>query len=244
MRSLPLPHTSFSPLTPGLSSGYSSGYYAVTPAGFLHEFKDNDDFRKDPVPEVSLYLPDCIIGALDGNRFTIKGKDTSGGKMGSHLARTSDFAFQAHTPHDAKLWHDIIASKTSGTSSSVPTSPVESRGASAEFPPAQQQGSVGGAGGLSSVEEKERAQMTGQGPPPGQINTGGVGGYGGMAGAGQQESGVVSGGPQSAGYPQSARTQGSGVGSETTPLSAGSAGTHFHGAPASNDLEERKYVQR
>lgn len=162
--------------------------------------------------------------------------------MGSHLARSFDFAFQAHTPHDAKLWHDIIASKTSGTSSSVPTSPVESRGTSAEFPPAQQQGAVGEAGGMSSVEEKERAQMTGQGPAPGHINTGGVGGHGGIAG--QQESGVVSGGPHSAGYPQSAGTQGSGVGSETTPLSEGSAGTHFHGAPASNDLEERKYVQR
>ncbi|OAP62092.1 hypothetical protein AYL99_04295 [Fonsecaea erecta] len=110
----------------GALKGYSSGYYAVSPAGYLHEYKDNDNFQKDPSPEVSLYLPDCIIGAVDGQKFTIKGKDSSGSKLGQKMAMTSDFQFKAHTNSDAQQWHSIIAS-FANSSNSVPTSPAESR---------------------------------------------------------------------------------------------------------------------
>jgi len=48
----------------GALKGYSSGYYAVTASGYLHEFKDDDDLRRDPTPEHSLYLPDCTVGAV------------------------------------------------------------------------------------------------------------------------------------------------------------------------------------
>jgi hypothetical protein len=37
----------------------------------MHEFRTDDDFSKDPVPETSLYLPDCMIGALDGLKFQV-----------------------------------------------------------------------------------------------------------------------------------------------------------------------------
>jgi hypothetical protein len=106
--------------------GYSSGYYAVTPAGYLHEYKDNDNFQKDPLPEVSLFLADCVIGAVDGSKFTIKGKDISGSKIGQKMAMNSDFQFKAHTPSDAQQWHSIIAS-FANHSASLPTSPAESR---------------------------------------------------------------------------------------------------------------------
>lgn len=82
--------------------GYSTSYYVVTPARYLHEFKDNDDFRQDPSPELSLYLPDCVVGGVDGNKFTIKGKDVSGGKVGNAFHTTSEFNFKAHTPSDAE----------------------------------------------------------------------------------------------------------------------------------------------
>jgi hypothetical protein len=110
----------------GALKGYSSGYYAVTPAGFLHEFKDNDNFQRDPTPEKSLYLPDCIIGAVDDTKFTIKGKDSSGSKIGQKMAVTSDFQFKAHSRSDADQWHMIIASFANSGGSS-PTSPTESR---------------------------------------------------------------------------------------------------------------------
>ncbi len=66
--------------------GYSTNYYVVTRSKYMHEFKDDDDYRKDPVPELSLYLPDCTIGGISGEKFNIKGKDSSKGKVGSTLA--------------------------------------------------------------------------------------------------------------------------------------------------------------
>lgn len=55
-------------------SGYSSGYYVVTPSKYLHEFKDSDNIKRDPKPELSIYLPDAVIGATNGEKFNIKGK--------------------------------------------------------------------------------------------------------------------------------------------------------------------------
>jgi hypothetical protein len=111
----------------GAITGYKSNYYAVTPAGYLHEFKDNDNFHKDPTPEVSLYLPDATIGAVDGTKFTIKGKDSSGSKISQKMSISSEFQFKAHTAADGQAWHAIIAELCSGQSASVPTSPAESR---------------------------------------------------------------------------------------------------------------------
>lgn len=98
--------------------GYSTGYYVVTPARYLHEFKDNDDFAKDPTPELSLYLPDCVIGAIDGVKFNIKGKDKS-----STFSTTSELQFKAHTPNDAEKWWRVIKDATAAVepASSSPT---------------------------------------------------------------------------------------------------------------------------
>ncbi|KZF21119.1 PH domain-containing protein [Xylona heveae TC161] len=87
---------------------YSTGFFVVTPAKYLHEFKSDDDFRKDPSPQLSLYLPDCIIGGINGQKFNLKGKDTSKGKVGNALAMTHEMAFKAHTPADAEKWMEAI----------------------------------------------------------------------------------------------------------------------------------------
>ena len=79
-------------------SKYTSAFYVVTPSKYLHEFKTDDDFAKDPSPENSLYLPDTQIGAVDGVKFTVRGKDSSGGKLGSKLATTKDYSFKVSVP--------------------------------------------------------------------------------------------------------------------------------------------------
>lgn len=108
-------------------SGYSTGYYVVTPAGFLHEFKDNDNFKKEPTPELSIYLPDAVVGAVSGEKFNVKGKDVSKG-LGSKLSGSSEIAFKAHTAADASTWHAVISSaggaNSSAAYSSTPTSPI------------------------------------------------------------------------------------------------------------------------
>ncbi|GJN71976.1 hypothetical protein PLICBS_006047 [Purpureocillium lilacinum] len=106
-----------------LSWGYSTGYYVVTPSKFLHEFKDSDDTRADPKPELSIYLPDAVIGAPSGDKFNIKGKDRSK-TISSKLTGSAELAFKAHTAADAQKWFKIIQTVCGATGPAEPTSPV------------------------------------------------------------------------------------------------------------------------
>lgn len=104
---------------------YSTGYYVVTPSKYLHEFKDNDNFSKEPEPETSLYLPDCTVGALskepDG-KFIISGKETGGALKGF---TKHDFAFKATSHAEAAKWHEIISQCAGLTTNETPiTSPA------------------------------------------------------------------------------------------------------------------------
>ncbi|KAK3995796.1 hypothetical protein QBC44DRAFT_13740 [Cladorrhinum sp. PSN332] len=96
-----------------LSWGYSTSYYVVTPSKFLHEFKDDDNYRKDPIPELSIYLPEAVVGAPSGEKFSVKGKDKSKG-LGSKIAGTSELSFKAHSPAEAEKWFEIIRKAASG----------------------------------------------------------------------------------------------------------------------------------
>lgn len=107
-----------------LSWGYSTGYYVVTPSKFLHEFKDSDNVRKDPQPELSIYLPDAVIGAPKGEKFEVKGKDIAK-TMSSRLTGSSELHFKAHTAADAQKWFDAIKSAADGAPvESTPASPI------------------------------------------------------------------------------------------------------------------------
>jgi len=141
-------------------SGYSTGYYVVTPSKYLHEFKDNDNLKKDPTPELSIYLPDATIGATSGEKFNVKGKDLSKG-IGSKLSGSSEISFKAHTPGDAQKWFEAIrlaagaagpAETYSGSTPTSPVSPDEKRVASG--PPAYAAGS-----GSSATAEKQPAPL-------------------------------------------------------------------------------------
>lgn len=123
-------HASTKPLIEGslerksrnkLSWGYNTAYYVVTPSKFLHEFKDDDNLRRDPVPELSIYLPDAVLGAPHGEKFSVKGKDRSK-HMGGKLAGTSELAFKAHSPAEAEKWFEVIR-KVVGTTGPPQPSP-------------------------------------------------------------------------------------------------------------------------
>lgn len=140
-------------------SGYSTGYYAVTPSKYLHEFKDNDNLKKDPTPELSIYLPDATIGATSGEKFNVKGKDVSKG-IGSKLSGSSEISFKAHTAADAQKWFEVIrsASGAGPSTGSIPTSPVspdEKRVNS--FPPQYAEGSAA----ITTAEKPAAVQTSG-----------------------------------------------------------------------------------
>jgi hypothetical protein len=109
---------------------YDTNYYVVTPSKFLHEFKTDDDFAKEPVPELSLYLPDCVIGGINGQKFNVKGKDVSKGKVGNTFSMSHELQFKAHTPQAANQWWEIIRQAAGNVTtempeSSVPNSPID-----------------------------------------------------------------------------------------------------------------------
>lgn len=119
--------------------GYNTNYYVVTPSKFLHEYKTDDDFAKDPLPETSLYLPDCIVGALADRKFNVKGKDVSKGKVGNTFSMSHEFQFKAHTAAAAGQWWDILKQAAGQVSSevpdaSLPTSPVADEDAKHPLP--------------------------------------------------------------------------------------------------------------
>lgn len=109
---------------------YDTNYYVVSASKFLHEFKTDDDFAKDPVPELSLYLPDCMVGAVSGQKFNVKGKDVSKGKLGSSFSMSHEMQFKAHTPQAAQQWWEIIRQAAGSVdqsdvpAGSTPTSPI------------------------------------------------------------------------------------------------------------------------
>ena len=166
--------------------GYSAGYYVVTPAKYLHEFKDDDDYKKDPTPELSLYLPDCIIGGIDGERFNVKGKDASKGKVGSALAMSHEMAFRAKSPADAEKWMAAIreASGQGAVGGSLPSSPIESRNVSGQQAPPQYQ------------DTKQQAPIPNQ--QPNQIQTQGLS----QQGTGHQGASNTGGAGSVSGYDQ------------------------------------------
>lgn len=179
----------------GALTGFKPAYYAVTPAGYLHEFKDNDDFHTDPTPELSLYLPDCAIGAVDGIKFHIKGKDLSGGKLTSKMHLSSEYQFKAHTPADAEQWHSVFRLQAGQTTESLPTSPADSKA-----------GALGTAAPqLQGITEAEPTPTT------------------------------------AAGLETSTAKVGQQVPAESQSTEATAPGTHFYGAPATNQMEDRKY---
>lgn len=58
---------------------------------------------------MSLYLPECKIGALTAApdaKFTLSGKDAN---KNQKLTREHDFVFKAATHDEAKKWWDIIS---------------------------------------------------------------------------------------------------------------------------------------
>lgn len=110
----------------GMLRKYDVAFYVVTPSKFLHEFKSEDDIAKDPAPELSLFLPDCTIGALNGNLFSLKGKDVSKGKVGAAMSLSKEYELRANNGRDAEMWYRVISNLAGlkpGQAAASPTSP-------------------------------------------------------------------------------------------------------------------------
>ncbi|GAA6009327.1 hypothetical protein JCM11491_004274 [Sporobolomyces phaffii] len=93
---------------------YKESFYILTPAGYLHEHLSSD-LSKHPNPELSLFLPECTLGAptnpnARSHKFHIDGKKAIGGDVGQKnglFALDTSFTFRARS-HDEMLewWND------------------------------------------------------------------------------------------------------------------------------------------
>ncbi|KAI9827881.1 MAG: hypothetical protein M1826_006187 [Phylliscum demangeonii] len=113
-----------------LGKGYSTSYYVVTASKYLHEFHDDDRAVHvatfEPLPELSLYLPQCTVGHLADARFAVKGKDVSKGKVGQAFATRHELEFMADNPAQAEQWWKVIRGMAEADLSAPDESPVAS----------------------------------------------------------------------------------------------------------------------
>lgn len=158
-----------------LSWGTHTGYYVVTPSKFLHEFKDDDDLRADPKPELSIYLPDAVVGAPNGEKFSVKGKDRSG-NMGGKLAGTSELSFKAHSPAEAQKWFEIIRGVQGATGPAPVTSPTPSPPAVLQDDKKLEAAAVPAAAAAAAAPEKPTVVTQHQGQEAGKHSILGTGG--------------------------------------------------------------------
>ena len=160
----------------GVLRKFEPGFYAVTPAKFFHEFKTDDNLTSDPKPETSLYLPDCTMGGLNGNTFSIKGKDISG--MTKAIATKSEYTFKAHTDADAGKWYSVIESLATGrgTSPSTVTSPTSTTASNLTSPVGSVSGSKNTSDAYSNQPSTSSSGYGGMSP----VETGTTGASGGL----------------------------------------------------------------
>lgn len=111
---------------------YKESFYVLTPAGYLHEYPSSD-LSKHPLPELSLFLPECTLGAptnphARSHKFHIEGKKSIGGEVGQKsglFALDASYTFRARS-HDEMLewWNDCKQLSKVYRALTLPSSPL------------------------------------------------------------------------------------------------------------------------
>ncbi|KAH9459399.1 hypothetical protein Pst134EA_019552 [Puccinia striiformis f. sp. tritici] len=102
---------------------YKESYYILTPSGYLHEFKTSDP-TKHQEPEMSIFLPNCTLGApappsaktfkwhIEGARRTSGGANTGSlNKMKKSLhigSKEVAFSFKSRTHAEMMHWWELM----------------------------------------------------------------------------------------------------------------------------------------
>lgn len=95
------------------TKSYKESFYVLTPAGYLHEHHSSDVAR-NPIPVLSLFLPECTLGApstaaAQTHKFHIEGRKLGGAQSGGFsIGREYAYTFRARS-HDELMewWNDI-----------------------------------------------------------------------------------------------------------------------------------------
>lgn len=134
-----------------LMKSYSTGYFVLTPAKYLHYFKSSN-LVSDPSPESSIYLPECTLGPMSAgdsgkHKFTITGKTQ--GKSVS-LGQKHTYSFKAASRGELEKWYEKLQ-EVSGTSVHSGGAVADtSRKSSSSSTPATSPTSAAAAGGAAA----------------------------------------------------------------------------------------------
>lgn len=84
------------------TKSYKEGYFVLTPAGFLHEFKSSD-VSKTSIPELSIFLFDCTLGPPSHAQARTHKFNLTLGKKNT-FNREQAYTFRAKSHQDLMEW--------------------------------------------------------------------------------------------------------------------------------------------
>ncbi|KAH9812153.1 hypothetical protein DFH28DRAFT_1130417 [Melampsora americana] len=121
------------------TKNYKEGFYVLTPSGYLHEHKSSDP-TKHSEPEMSIFLPNCVLGATSPEgaksfKWHVEGKkNSSSGHHTGSLNKVKNtlrigkkdiaFSFKARTHAEMMDWWNLMQhpAKASFTAATVKSS--------------------------------------------------------------------------------------------------------------------------
>lgn len=109
-----------------VTKNWAEHKYALTPSGYLHEYKSEKDFPCNP--EMSIFIPHTtVVGKEDHMHhdyiFEIRGRNNSKGKLMKTLDRDKNYLLRTRTGEEMQAWLDILTPMSHQFRPSVPHEP-------------------------------------------------------------------------------------------------------------------------
>jgi len=109
-----------------VTKNWAEHKYALTPTGFLHEYKSEKDFPCNA--EVSIFIPQTTVVEKNTNMshdyiFEIRGRNNSKGKFMKTLEREKTYMFRTRTAEEMQVWMDLLTPMSHQFRPSVPHDP-------------------------------------------------------------------------------------------------------------------------
>lgn len=100
--------------------------YALTPSGYLHEYRSEKDFPCNP--EKSIFIPHTTVAGKEDNMhhdytFEIRGRNNSKGKLMKTLDRDKNYILRTRTGEEMQAWLDVLTPMSHQFRPSVPHEP-------------------------------------------------------------------------------------------------------------------------
>jgi PH domain len=109
-----------------VTKNWAEHKYALTPSGYLHEYKSEKDFPCNP--EKSIFIPHTTVVGKEDNMhhdyvFEIRGRNNSKGKLMKTFDHDKNYILRTRTGEDMQAWMDLLTPMSHQFRPSVPHEP-------------------------------------------------------------------------------------------------------------------------